>query len=72
MALLLSADEALDRLPAGSGEAPAGPALARSIGAIGTYLLHACALANLQLGEVVAEHLEREEGDLPEAARSAR
>ena len=69
MALFLTADEALDHLE--NAPEPVTPAFAKCIGATGAYLLHACELSNLQLGELISEQLERDEGELP-AARSVR
>lgn len=69
MALFLTADEALDQL--GDEPVPMTPTFAQCIGAAGAYLLHACELSNLQLGELVSEQLARDEGELP-AARSVR
>lgn len=72
MALFLTADEALDQLDDQPDRVtPTTPVLSQCLGAAGVYLLHACELSNLQLGELISEQLARDEGELP-AARSIR
>jgi hypothetical protein len=61
-ALVLSATEALEHLN-GEAHADPSPALERSVGAIGAYLVHVCSLKELPLGRLISDHFDQGEVD---------
>jgi hypothetical protein len=67
-ALVLSATEALEHLQAEAGGGPS-PALERSIGAIGAYLVHVCSLEELPLGRLISDHFDQGEVDAEPSRR---
>jgi len=72
LSLILSADEALDQVEDESNAPFRAAALGQSLGAVGAYLVHACELTKMQLGELISAQYEKEELELPKRAGSIR
>jgi hypothetical protein len=69
-ALVLSASEAVELLPDEPASAVGDhSAFDRSLGAVGAYLVHSGELAQVPLGQLIADHFARDEAELAEPAR---